>query len=343
MTGAMTSPHAFHTATLLGDGTVLVTGGLIADKIDGTVSAASEIYEPATGRWTATADMHDARWGHTASLLGDGRVLVAGSYVNSGDPLDSAEIYDPVSGAWSNTGPMTTGRGGQTATVLADGRVLVVGGGAEETDVEGGPRSPTAELYDAETGRWTATGNMVEARKGFTATLLPDGRVLVAGGDASFMSAEVYDPSDGRWASTGSMAQGRFGHTATLMPDGTVLVTGGCACSDPGAVASAESYDPATGRWTTTGSMATARIFHTATLLEDGDVLVVDDGLANEERPSAERYRAAAGEWVVTASPGRSRVGYAATRLANGQVLLTGDYDAGAGLEAELYDPGTGP
>ena len=117
--------------------------------------------------------MGDARWGHTATRLADGRVLVAGSYVNSGNPLASAEIHDPASGEWGATGSMNTGRGGHTATLLPDGRVLVVGGGDEETALEGGPRSPTAELYDPATQRWTPTGSMATARKGFTAHAHP--------------------------------------------------------------------------------------------------------------------------------------------------------------------------
>jgi Kelch motif protein len=108
-------------------------------------------------------------------------------------------------------------RGGHTATLLRDGRVLVVGGGAEDTQLEGGPRSATAEIYDSGSGRWTRTGSMVEARNGFSATLLADGRVLVAGGDGGFAAAELYDPSTGHWTVTGSMIDGRFGHTATLL------------------------------------------------------------------------------------------------------------------------------
>lgn len=334
----MITPHAYHTATLLPGGRVLVAGGVVNDRLDGRVSASAELFDPAGRKWAATRGMVDARWGHTATLLPDGTVLVAGSYVNSGDPLASAELYDPGSGRWTPTGRMSTGRGGHTATLLPDGRVLVTGGGAEDTLLEGGPRSATAELYDPRTGEWTATGTMIEARKEFTATLLPDGRVLVAGGDGGFMAAELYDPGTGRWTATGSMAQGRIGHTATLLPDGTVLVTGGCACSEPGAWSSAELYDPGTGRWTATGSMGTARIFHTATLLVDGTLLVVDEGLY--DRPaSAELYDPRSGRWTDTASPSVPRVGYTATLLLDGTVLVTGDYSANS-RAAELYDPG---
>jgi Kelch motif protein len=339
----MIKPHAYHTATLLPDGHVLIAGGLVNDRLDGNISASAELFEPTSGgAWTAARPMIEARWGHTATLLQDGTVLVAGSYVNSGDPLASAELYDPGTGRWTATGTMRHGRGGHTATLLRDGRVLVVGGGAEDTSLEGGPRSATAELYDPDTGRWTATGSMRQARTAFTATRLADGRVLVAGGDGDFTAAELYDPDTDRWSATGSMAQGRIGHTATLMPDGSVLVTGGCACSDPGAGerASAELYEPGSGRWAATASMAKARIFHTATLLADGHVLVVNDGL--DDRPaSAELYDASSGRWTNTARPARGRVGYTATLLLDGMVLLAGDYSRNI-LATELYDPGTG-
>ena len=238
---------------------------------------------------------------------------------------------------------MHRGRGGHTATLLPDGRVLVVGGGAEETAFEGGPRSASAEVFDPKGGHWAMISSMSDARMGFTATLLPDGRVLVAGGDGGFAAAELLDPGTGTWTATGSMVEGRFGHTATLLDDGIVLVTGGCACSDfRGALESAELFDPATGTWVVTGSMRTARIFHTAMLLADGSVLVVNDGLSNDGPGSAEVYDPQRGRWVATASPTRSRFGYTATRLSDGNVLVAGDYHPDRQTTAEVYDPNGG-
>lgn len=338
----MVSRHAYHTSTLLLDGRVLVAGGLINDRLDGQVSTAAELYDPGSRTWSATKGMLVARWGHTATLLRDGKVLVAGSYRNSADPVASAEIYDPISGRWTATGKMNRGRGGHTATLLLDGRVLVVGGGAESTRYEGEPRSATAELYDPATGTWTATGSMTQVRALFSSTLLPDGRVLVAGGDPGFRAAELYDPRSGRWTATKSMIHGRMGHTATLLPDGRVLVAGGCQCSDLTAeLASAELYHPNTGKWTATGRMSVARIFHAAALIGDGTVLVVNDGLHG--RPaSAELYHPNTGKWTVTASPARGRVGYALTLMLDGSVLLTGDYASSSRAPAEIYDPGNG-
>jgi len=338
----MISAHAFHTATLLSDGRVLIAGGLINDRLQGQPSRSAELYDPSTGSWTATGRMRAARWRHTATLLPDGKVLVAGGYMSSDDSLASAEIYDPASGRWSATGSMTSRRAWHTATLLPNGTVLVAGGGAEDTLLEGGPRSATAELYNPGSGRWTATGKMAVGRLGFTATLLPDGTVLVAGGDGSYMAAERYNPGSRKWIATRRMTEGRFGHTATLLADGKVLVTGGCACSDPGdgRRATAELYDAEKGTWTATGHMHTGRIFHTATLLADGSLLVVNDGLLNGGPPSADRYDPGNGKWAVTARPARPRYGYTTTMLSNGKVLLVGDYDYNSQSSAELYDPG---
>jgi N-acetylneuraminic acid mutarotase len=294
--------------------------------------------------------MAEARVGHTATLLADGGVLVVGGYDREAariagvepSPLASAELYDPGSGRWTATGSMATPRVGHTATLLRDGRVLVVGGGEEETRMEGGPRSSTAELYDPSSGKWTAAGNMGEVRKGFTATLLLNGRVLVAGGDGGYVAAELYDPSSGKWTATGSMADGRFGHTATLLADGTVLVAGGCACSDPGAWASAELYHPSSGKWTATGSMTEARIGHTATLLADGSVLVTSGCTCDERGPlaSAELYDPSRGKWTTTAS---TVLAGPTALLADGRVLVVGgDDDDATARSAELYDPSSG-
>ena len=191
-----------------------------------------------------------ARRFHTATLLPDGRVLVAGG-VGDDRAAGSAELYDPRNGSWTATGGMIEGRQEHTATLLPDGRVLVVGG-ADDNRAAG-----SAELYDAGSGSWTATGLLIEGRSRHTATLLLDGRVLIAGGDSgrgdpfvdgpdpALGSAELYDPSSGTWAATATMNVRRRYHTATLLPDGTVLVAAGVG--DSGAERSAELYHPGTG------------------------------------------------------------------------------------------------
>ena len=205
---------------------------------------------------------------HTATLLPNGKVLVAGGE-NAAADLASAELYDPASGTWTTTGSLVNSRSQHTATLLPNGKVLVAGGLGD-----GGPLA-SAELYDPASGTWTATGSLATARDGHTATLLPNGKVLVAGGfnGSYFASAELYDPVSGTWTATGSLATARSLHSATLLPNGKVLVAGGLGAGDV-ALASAELYDPASGTWTATGSLATARADHTATLLPNGKVLV---------------------------------------------------------------------
>jgi hypothetical protein len=289
-TGGMIEARGAHTATLLPDGTVLVVGG----GGGGGLLASAELYDPSTGTWTATGRTIEARLGHTATLLTDGRVLVAGGYRvdvsgNFVNILASAELYNPGSGTWTVTANMIGVRIGHTATRLLDGRVLVAGGGSSG-DGDGGPLA-SAELYDPGTESWTATGGMIEAGPGHRATLLADGRVLVAGRGSSGSSAELYDPSSGSWAATGNMVEGRFGPTATLLPDGKLLLVGGN--SNSGLLASAELYDPSSGTWAATRGTVEARVGHTATLLLDGRVLVAgsySSGDFDSSQASAELY-----------------------------------------------------
>jgi len=227
----------------------------------------------ATGVWTATGSMATARYGHTATLLPNGQVLVTGGNNFTTGYLASAELYDPATGVWTTTGSLANARNHHPATLLPNGQVLVAGGAA--SGVFGMTNFfASAELYDPATGVWTATGSMDGGRGGHTATLLSSGKVLVAGGfnTVELSSAELYDPATGVWTATGSMANGRGFHTATLLQNGQVLVVGG---SQEGNIApGAELYDPATGMWTATSSMGTARYLHTATLLPNGQVLV---------------------------------------------------------------------
>ena len=187
-TGPLTTARDYHTATLLSDGRVLVSGGY-----NGTAPLNSaELYDPATGAWTPTGPLVTQREYHTATLLPNGRVLVSGGYGGtSAGILASAELYDPATGTWTaTTGSLATARDYHAATLLPDGRVLVSGG------LSAAGYLASAELYDPATGTWTATtGSLVTQRAYHTATLLPNGRVLVSGGyngTAVLPSAELY-------------------------------------------------------------------------------------------------------------------------------------------------------
>jgi len=225
-TGNMTASRGDHTATLLASGKVLIAGGADQDPT-GTGLASAELFDPASGAFSPTGNMTDARFMHAAALLNNGKVLIAGGAVsNTAAPLATAELYDPSTGAFTNTGPMTIGREQHTATLLADGRVLIAGG---EIAASSGNLQATAsaEIYDPTTGTFSATGSMATARSFHTATLLPAGTVLVAGGGGDNPTAEVFDPTTGTFSITGGMEVGRSGHTATLLSNGSVLVAGG--------------------------------------------------------------------------------------------------------------------
>jgi Kelch motif/Galactose oxidase, central domain len=347
ITGAMHQARAWHTATLLPSGLVLVAGGCTS-TCDTTATA--ELYHPHTGSWASTGSMHDPRMEFTATLLPDGRVLATGGCLTPTctDVLAGAELYDPRRGIWTQTGAMHTPRALETATLLPDGQVLVVGG------ISGGCVSSacsdilrSAELYNPRTGIWTMTGAMRQVRAHHTATLLPSGLVLIAGGASNvannnsttnpLTSAELYDPRTGTWTITDSLHTARSGHTAALLRDGLVLVVGG------GNNAPAELYHPRTGAWTVTGFPHYVYDFETgeaATLLPNGLVLVAGNALDSSNN-SADLYNPRTGRWTITGSLHEPRQFQPSTLLSTGQVLVAGGWDRNgdAIAGAELYQP----
>ena len=356
-TGRMRDPRGgWHTATLLQDGRVFVAGGFVVQpdspQSDVEHLDTAETYDPATGAWTPADSMTLPRAQHTATLLDDGAVLIAGGNGSGAGNKrrSSAKVYDPSTDSWASAGKMEEKRVHHAATHLSDGRVLVAGGWGES---RGTPDS--AEVYDPSTGVWSQTGSMSIERDCPTLTLLEDGRVLVTGGfDAA--TAEVYDPSDGTWTETGAMQKERRWHTATLLDDGRVLVAGGLRNREGmeyQALRTVEIWDPASDAWTQVEDMSEERGQHTATRLPDGRVLVVGGlkegylmgafvfsgvGIA-----SAEVYDPSSDAWSPVESMSQNRAYHAAVLLDDDRVLVIGGTgDAALVLDStELFDPST--
>ena len=333
--GNMTSTRSSHTATLLNNGMVLIAGGYTTTGI----VASAELYNPATGAtgtFTATGSMTSPRYLHTATLLNNGMVLIAGGTNNAGMILNEAELYNPATGTFTATGSMASARSYHTATLLNNGMVLIAGG----RNVSGVLAS--AELYNPATGSFTAAGSMTSARSYHTATLLNNGMVLIAGGYNGVglvASAELYNSATGSFTATGSMTYARYYYTATLLNNGMVLIAGGE--NGVGLVASAELYNSATGSFTATGSMTYARYYHTATLLNNGMVLIAGGENATSDLASAELYNPATGSFTAAGSMTLARHDHTATLLNNGNVLVAGGIIGSNTVlsEAELYPP----
>jgi hypothetical protein len=331
--GSLATGRYDHTATLLGDGHVLVTGG----NDSGSLGSA-QLYDPATNGWSNAAPMKFARHGHAAVLLRSGKVLVAGGFAPTADPVSpasgytrTAEIYDPATNTWTKAANMSTGRFQPTMTVLKDGRVLVAGGSGDVETPDGIHAAvplESAELYDPDTNSWTDVPSMSVPRSLATATLLESGEVLVAGGfdhaTGELRSAELYDPSSNAWSATGPLADARDSATATALPNGEVLVAGGDG--GHGALASAERYEPGSGTWHAAANMAGARQTAAAALLKDGTVLVAggEDARLGDPLDTTERYNPDADTWTDAGAMTVARKQNTLTALNDGRALIVG-------------------
>jgi len=308
---SMLSARSAHTATLLPNGKVFVTGGW---NISST-----ELYDQNTNIWSSAGSMLAARYMHTATLLSNGKILVTGS--GGGD--SSAEIYDPDINIWSSAGAIASWYS-HAATLLPNGKVLVTGG------FYNGSELSSAELYDPNTNTWSNAASMASARTYHTATLLSNGKVLVTGG-SYLNSAELYNPNTNTWSSAASMASPRLYHTATLLPNGKVLVVGGWT---------AELYDSNTNTWSSAGSLLYERYYHTATLLPNGNVLITGGTDFSSYYDSAEIYNPNTNTWTSAGVMAAARLQHTATLLPNGNTLVTGGSnsdDASPIYSAELF------
>jgi Galactose oxidase, central domain/Kelch motif len=285
-----------------------------------------------------------ARYAHTATLLSNGTVLIAGGCYAGGDCVSSAEIYNPSTGTFTATGSMLSKRWGHTATLLPSGSVLITGG-----CTGGGTCLATAELYNPNTGTFSMTGNsMSAARYTHAATLLDSGLVLVTGGCRESgncnLSADLYNPNTNLFAATGNMEYQRWGQTSTLLQSGSVLIAGGCTGGGD-CLASTELYNPSTGTFTLSGTMVDARYDHTATLLATGYVLMAGGCSGNGTcRATAELYNPTTGTFAATGNMTIVRYAQTAASLFDGTVLIAGGCESSGNCtaSAEIYNPTSG-
>ena len=301
----------------------------------------------AAGTFSTVGSMGHGRYYHSATLLNNGQVLIAGGCFPGANTLITAELYDPIAQTFSPTGNMTMQRCGQSATLLQDGRVLIAGGyGA-------GGRGPlsSAEIYDPSTGTFSPTGSMTMPRVYHVSALLHSGQVLIAGGynwTGILSSAEVFDPSTGIFTPTvgSNMTTPREGSNSLLTPsavlgDGTVLIAGGLNYT--GVLSGAELFGPSSQTFTaTTGNMTMPRWYHEVTPLQDGTVLLSAGGNMGGLLNTAETYDPTTGTFTATSgSLSTARIKHTATLLQDGTVLIAG----GLGIRSvliggsELYDP----
>ena len=280
----MNVARSAHVAVMLGDGRVLVAGGTTTAEGGATATDTAEIYDPSNGSWSLVGSLSEPRAGHTATVLSDGTVLIAGGENASGISA-TLERFDPTANSFTLAGALSTVRSHHAAAVLDDGRVLIIGGW------DGAAPLASVDVFDAATGTVSSGPALATARAGLSATRLLTGNVLVVGGHdgaSDLASAEIYRVGASAFISTASaLAEARRDHLAVLLPDNhSVLIVGGTAGDT--ALASAELFLPADETFSATAPLTEARAGASASRLYSEGWLVVAGGVG---RASAELYR----------------------------------------------------
>ena len=322
--------RAAHTATSLADGTVLVAGGCV---VDGCGSATADTFVVAADGRTAARgpQMSGPRDGHTATLLGDGHVVLVGGFAGEGQgALGSVDLFDPKAHTIVAVAKLGIARGGHAAALAGDGRVVIAGGW-----IASHTYTSTTELFDPRTGALSDGPDLPWAADGLDAVTLADGRVLVTGGQVKpgigTDSAAIFDPASNAWVETGRLITPRFKHASVLLEDGSVLVMGGTT-DDSNILASTEIFDPRTGRFSPGPDLVEHRY------KMQGGALVLDEhrvAVAGGGRTIEVLDLAAGQSQIIVSFAGRGSF-TTLNRLGSGGLLVVGGYDDHIALRRDV-------
>jgi N-acetylneuraminic acid mutarotase len=341
VTNAMSGARRFHTATQMDNGLVLLVGGGNSSALP---LSAVDVYHPGTNSFSSTQALAVGREKHTATLLPNGSVFVFGGSRN-GTPVGSAEIYNPTSAAWTTVSATGTARAFHSATLLHTGKVLLAGGATSNDTLK------TVELFDPTNQTFSvnaAPNQLVFAKERHTATLLPNGNVLLVGGLAgtALAGVEMYNPTTNVFTRFASLlAENRSSHTATLLHTGRVLIAGGYNSLAP--MDSTLLFEPAEANWSSTGALShsNAQSKGTMVLLTSGKVIVAGgttNALSNTPTAASNEYDPVAGNWFASGSSLlTARHSANGVLLPTGKVLVFGGVSTSGAIiaSAELYDP----
>ena len=352
-TGSLATGRTNHTATLLADGRVAVLGG---EDYDYAPLASIEVYDRVTESFTASSTLLTPRTNHTSTRLASGLVLVVGGGLTNSiggpageDVLGTAELFDPVAGSMQAAPSLTSPRSHHTATLLLDGRVLVVGGASDGHSVSAsfGDELGSVEIYDPADGAWHDSSALATPRFLHTATLLGDGRVLVAGGanaaEEQIVTTEIFDPADETWSPGPALAEARVFHAAAALPDGGALVVAG-KLANIKFLATSERLTPEADAFDTGPALPESRTGLGLSVLSSGRLLATaglhGSAAGFDHLNDAQLFDPEAGTWSAIGNLATPRVLHTSTTLLTGEVLVVGGLGSGSVLDsAELAVP----
>ncbi len=339
--GQLVQARSDHTTTVLLNGKILVAGGRYTPNSSTPLTYLShvELYDPATQQSVSTGSLQVGREEHTATLLPNGKVLVAGGYRAAATLAPRAELYDPVTGTWSDAGAMIQPRVWHEAALLPNGKVLVAGGRGDVGGLD------SVEIYNPATNSWSAASPMSVPRSLFRMITLTNQKVLAVGGvyDPSIVtsraSAELFDPITGQWSPTGSLTVGRSSFGASLLPNGNVLVSGGVLrAAQPNLTDTAEIYNPQLGIWQTTTSMLGGpQAFPLQVTLANGVVLVIREVPFTGNSLFVQEFHPDTNQWLEAPALPLYVLDASVAQVSSGKVFFVGGSSSTSSYSNAVY------